>query len=88
VYPRVDRDPELCADAIRAAHEQWVGVACCLEVEDATETTDLGVGTRTPRCAHVGLDHLDECISFIDRDPCLCIGEAWSGFSNWLQPSL
>ena len=79
VDPRFDCDTELCADAICAAHKQWVDVAHCLEIEDAAETPDLGVGTGTSCCAHVGFDCVDECISFIDGDPCLCIGKAWSG---------
>lgn len=79
VDPRFDGDTELSADAIRATHKQWVGVTSCLEIEDTTETPDLGVCTGTSRCAHVWFDCLYECISFIDGDPCLGIGEAWSG---------
>jgi hypothetical protein len=79
VDPCFDCDTELCADAIRATHKQWVGVARCLEIEDATEAPDLGVCAGTSRCAYVGFDCFYERVSFIDGDPCLCIGEAWSG---------
>ena len=77
--PRFDCNTELCADTVRATHKQWVGITRCLEIEDAAETADLGVCTGTSRCAHVRFDCLYERISFINGDPCLRIGEAWSG---------
>jgi hypothetical protein len=66
VDPRFDCDTELCTDAIRATHKQWVCVARCLEIKDATEPPDLGVGTSTSCCAHVGFDRLNECVPFIN----------------------
>ena len=78
VKPHFECDTELCADAIRANHTQ-VGVARCLEIVNATETPDLGACTGTSRCAHVRFDFLYESIPFIDGDPCLCIGETYSG---------
>ena len=93
VNPRIDGDPEFCPDAICTTHEQWIGVACRLEVKDASKSANLSISTRTARRTHVWFDRFDKCVSSIDRDPCLCISEARNGRSRrcpryCFQPSL
>jgi hypothetical protein len=78
VYSCVDRDAEFCADAVRATDEQRIGVARRLEVKDAAKSAEFGVGARTTRRTHVWFDHFDKRVSRIDRDACLCVGEAWN----------
>jgi hypothetical protein len=75
VYVGFDGDLELGADAVIGGDEDGVVEPAGLEVEQAPETTDLGIGAGSSRGAHQGLDGLDERIARIDVDPCARIGQ-------------
>ena len=66
MQPHIQCDVELRAYTVRATDKQRIGVARCLEVEDAAESTDFGVGARATRRAHVWFYSLNERVSRID----------------------
>ncbi|EIM72195.1 hypothetical protein A33O_20475 [Nitratireductor aquibiodomus RA22] len=73
---RINGDLELGADAVIGGHEDGVGKACRLEIEQAAEAADLAVGARPARGAHHGLDLVHHPAAGIDIDARIGIGEA------------
>ena len=72
----VDGDLQLGADAVSGGDQHRIAVAGGLEVEQAAETADFGVGAGPPRRAHERLDRLDKGISGVDIDAGIGIGHA------------
>ena len=64
----LDRDLDLGADAVGRRHQNRVGKAGGLEVEQPAETADFGIGARACRGADQRLDHVDQAIARIDID--------------------
>ena len=72
----LDGDLELGADAVGGRDQDRIAEARRLEVEEAAEAADLGVGPRPPSRAHERLDGLDQRIASIDIDARLGVSEA------------
>ncbi len=71
-----DRDLHLGADAVGGGHQDRVLEACRLQVEQAAEAADFGVGPRPRRGANHGLDQVDQPVAGVDVDARIGIGEA------------
>ena len=67
VTPGFDRELELGADAIVGGDEQRVGIAGCLEVEEAAESAEFGIRTGPRGRAREGSDRLHQRIAGLDR---------------------
>ena len=72
----LDRDPDLGADAVIGGDEDRIDKARGLEVEEAAEAADFGVGAAPAGRAHERLDGLDQRIAGVDVDARVGIGEA------------
>ena len=73
VVAGVDGDLELGADAIVGRNEDRIDETGRLEVEQATETTDLGVGSGASRGTNRRLDRFHKGIAGIDVDARLLV---------------
>ena len=72
----VDGDLELGPDTVGRRHQHGIGKTRRLEVEQAAEAADLGIGARPGGGAHQRLDQIDHAVAGIDVDAGLGIGEA------------
>ena len=72
----LDRDLDLGADAVGGGDQHRVLEARALEVEQAAEAADLGIGARPRGRAHQRLDQLHHAVAGVDIDAGLRIGEA------------
>ena len=72
----LDGDLDLGADAVVGRDQHRILEARALEIEQAAEAADLGVGARPRRRLHQRLDQLDHAVPGIDIDAGLRIGEA------------
>ena len=72
----LDRDLELGADAIGGRDQHRILKAGGLEVEQAAESADLGIGTGACGGANQRLDHVDQAIARIDVDARIRVSEA------------
>jgi hypothetical protein len=57
-------------------HQDGVGKARSLEVEQPAEPADLRIGSGPARGAHQGFDLVDHGVARVDIDACLRIGQA------------
>ena len=64
----LDRDLELGADAIGRGHQDRIGVARGLQVEQAAKTADLGIGAGARGGADHRLDQVDQTVARVDID--------------------
>ena len=71
-----NRDLELGSDTVGRRHQDRIGVARALEVEQGAESADLGVRSRPRGGANQWLDQLHHAVAGIDVDAGLGIGEA------------
>ena len=71
----LDRELQLGADAVIGRDQQGIGVASRLEIEEAAESPELRIRTRTRRRAGEGTDGLHQRIAGIDRHAGVGIGE-------------
>ena len=62
----LDGDLELGADAVGGRDQDRIGEAGRLQVEQAAEAADLGVGAAPPRGAHQRLDQIDHARAGVD----------------------
>ena len=76
VQAGLDRDLDLGADAVVGGDQHRVLEARALEVEQAAEAADLGVGARPRGRLHQRLDQLHHAVAGVDIDAGLRIGEA------------
>ncbi len=74
--PALDGDLDLGADAVIGRDQDRIGEAGGLQVEQAAEAADLGVGAAPPRGAHQRLDQIDHARAGVDVDARLRIGQA------------
>ncbi len=72
----LDRDLELGADTIGGGDQDRVGKARGLEVEQAAEAADFGIGAGARGGANHRLDHIDQPVAGIDVDARICVSEA------------
>ena len=71
----IDGDLELGADAVIGGDQHRIDEAGGLEVEQAAEAADLGVGARPAGRADGRLDGLDQGVAGIDVDARVLVGE-------------
>ncbi len=86
VPPALDRELELGADAVVGGDEQRIAIAGRLEIEDAAESAQIGIGARPPRRAREWADRADQRIARGDRDAGLGVSVAL-GVTHILPPS-
>ena len=67
---------QLGADAVIGGDQHGIAEARRLQVEQAAEAADLGLGAEPPRRAHQRLDLLDHAVACIDVDAGSGIGQA------------
>src|SRR5581483_11045096 len=72
----LDGDLDLGADAVGGGDQDGVGKSGALEIEQAAEAADLGVGATPRRGAHQRLDQFHHAVPGVDVDPGLRISEA------------
>jgi hypothetical protein len=72
----LDGDLDLGADAIGGCDQDRIGKACRLQVEQAAETTDLGVRAGARGSSNHRLDQVDQAIARIDIDARIRVSEA------------
>ena len=70
----LDGDLQLGADAVGGGDQHRIAVAGRLEVEQAAEAADFGVGAGPPRRPHQRLDRLDKGVAGVDIDAGIGIG--------------
>ena len=75
----LDRDLDLGADPVGRRHQHRIDKSRPLEIEQAAESPDFGVGAGTRGRAHQRLDQLHHAVPGIDIDTGLGIGEALFG---------
>ena len=75
-----DRDLDLGADAVVGGDQDGIAKARRLEVEQAAEAADLGVGAGAARRPDQRLDALDHGVARIDVDPGVGVSQARRGF--------
>jgi hypothetical protein len=73
----LDRDFNFGADPIIGGDQERITKARRLEIENAAEAADFGVGTTPPCGAHNRLDFSNHRIARIDIDAGTGIGEAF-----------
>jgi hypothetical protein len=78
----LDRDLDLGPDAVIGATRIGSRNPRRLEVEQAAEAADLGVGARPPGRAHQRPDRLDHGVAGVDVDAGLRVGEAVTRLSH------
>ena len=66
VHPAFDCDHQLGADAVVGGNQNRVAIAGPLQVEQAAEATEIGIGAGTAGALDEGLDGLDQTIAGID----------------------
>src|SRR5689334_5568754 len=66
--PRLNRQLELCADAVIRGHEQGIGIARGLEVEEASEPAEFRVRARPRRRPGKWADALHEGVAGFNGD--------------------
>ena len=71
----VDGDLELGADAVGGGDQDRVAEARRLQVEQAAEAADLGVGAGPAGRAHQRLDRLDQRVAGVDIDAGIGVGD-------------
>ena len=71
----LDRDLDLGADAVGRRHQHRVLEARGLEVEQAAESADFGVGAGAGGGAHHRLDEIDQTVARIDIDARIRVSE-------------
>ena len=64
----LDRDLDLGADAVGGGDQDGILEAGRLEVEQAAESADLGVGAGPRGGAHHRLDQIDQAVARVDID--------------------
>ena len=64
----LDRDLDLGADAVGRGDQDGILEAGRLEVEQAAEAADLGIGAGARGGAHHRLDQVDEAVARVDID--------------------
>ena len=79
VVAGIDGDLELGADAVIGGDEDRIDEAGGLEVEQAAEAADLGIGAGAAGGADGGLDGLDKGIAGIDVDAGLLVESPFDG---------
>ena len=72
----VDSDLELGADAVGGGHQHRVLEARRLEVEQAAETADFGIGAGARGGADHRLDEVDQSIAGVDIDARIRVSKA------------
>ena len=72
----LDGDLELGADAVIGGDQHGIAEARRLQVEQAAEAADLGLGAGPPRRADQRLDLLDHAVAGIDVDAGFGIGQS------------
>ena len=80
-------DLELGADGVGRRHQDGIGKARTLEVEQAAEAADLGIRAGPRGRPHQRLDQLDQAVAGIDIDAGVRIGQAVLalGHDGWLR---
>ena len=73
--PALDGDLDLGADAVIGGDQHRILEAQRLEVEQAAEAADFGVGAGARGRAHQRLDQLDHPVAGVDIDAGLRVGE-------------
>ena len=81
-----DRDLELGADAVGRRHQHGVGEAGRLQVEQAAEPADLGIGAGARGGADHRLDEVDQAIARIDVDAQIRVSEPVFALGHALFP--
>ena len=79
VHAGLDRDLELCPDAVIGRDQHGIREAGGLQIEQAAEPADLGVGAAPAGRAHQRLEAFDESVAGLDVDARLRVGEAAIG---------
>ena len=72
----LDGDLELGADAVGGRHQHRILEARRLEIEQAAEAAQIGVGAGPPRGAGGGRDARDQCLARVDIHAGVFISEA------------
>jgi hypothetical protein len=75
VAVEVDGQLELGPDAVVRRDQQRIAVSGGLEIEEPTESAELGIGARTGGRAGKRPDRFDQRIPGVDRNPGIGISE-------------
>ena len=78
----LDRDLDLGADAIGGGDQNRVLEARGLQVEQAAEAADLGIGARARGGADHRLDEVDQPVAGIDVDAGICVSQPVFAFGH------
>ena len=81
VPTRLDGDLQFRADAVVGRHQNRIGEAGRLQVEQPAEAADLAVGARPARSAHMRLDAPHQFVARVDVDAGIGIGQRVGGIS-------
>ena len=76
--PRIDREPQLGADAIGAGHQYGTFPAAGRDLHQRPKTADPGKHFRPLRTLDERFDPVDEFVAGVDVDPRVAIGDAGS----------
>ncbi|MND63040.1 hypothetical protein D3C80_543400 [compost metagenome] len=71
----VDGDLQLGADAVIGGHQNRIGEACGLQIEQAAEAADFAIRAGTPRRTHRRFDLFDHQVAGVDIHTCITIGK-------------
>ena len=72
---KVDRKPQLGADAVGSRHQQWIAVALQRQFEQSTEAADAADAALAPRGLDRRFDAFHQLITGIDIDARIAIAQ-------------